>query len=100
MKTATKITALIIGMLLIITGITFAMNAFIPVADMLGVPVRDGQVHAIGLFGLLIFGIGFSLLLTQFFRERYSAKIAGITAGGTLAAIYIIVIIIKSAMSS
>lgn len=52
----------------------------------------------VAMFGMLIFGIGFALLLTQFFAESYSVKWKGITFTGTLAAILIFMWIVQSVL--
>ncbi len=50
----------------------------------------------VGLFGLLFFGTGLALILTQVFAESYGARIAGIAFVGTLAALYIFMLIARS----
>ena len=57
--------------------------------------IRDDAGDQVAMFGMLIFGVGFALLLTQFFAEKYSVTWKGATFAGTLAAILIFIWIVR-----
>lgn len=48
------------------------------------------------MFGMMIFGVGLSLFLTQIFVEKYRAKIAGLAFAGTLAALAIFMTLVQT----
>lgn len=96
MTVITKLAALLIGLLLISTGLALAVNEFANLHFLEGFfTPRENEENRVALFGLLVFGVGLSLLLTQFFAERYSAIIAGIAFVGTLAALLIFMLIAR-----
>ncbi|MBN9675070.1 hypothetical protein [Salipiger bermudensis] len=92
-----KVLAFSVGFMLMLIGIILSTQQFInfPVFNTLFFPDPNSRSQ-VGLFGLLFFGTGFSLMLTQVFAERYGAKIAGIAFAGTLAALYIFMLISRS----
>ncbi|WP_281859105.1 hypothetical protein [Litoreibacter halocynthiae] len=57
--------------------------------------IREDAGDQVAMFGMLIFGVGFALLLTQFFAESYSVTWKGVTFAGTLAAILIFIWIVR-----
>ncbi|UWQ35367.1 hypothetical protein K3555_22850 (plasmid) [Leisingera sp. M527] len=92
-----KVAGFFLGFLLMVVGIVLAMQQFIdlPVFEEFVRP-NPGARSQLGLFGLLFFGTGLSLILTQVYAEHYGAKIAGIAFVGTLAALYIFMLIARA----
>lgn len=85
------------GATMMVVGILVSTQQFLntPFLDTIIVPVPSAR-NQVGLFGLLFFGTGLALMLTQVFAERYGAKIAGIAFVGTLAALYLFMLIARS----
>ncbi|MEP3294915.1 MAG: hypothetical protein ABJO27_00260 [Pseudoruegeria sp.] len=87
-----KFVALMFSTLFTILGLMIASHAFFefPVLEEF-LKVTDQNTDKVAMFGMLIFGVGFALLLTQFFAEAYSVAWKGVTFAGTLAAILIFI---------
>lgn len=91
-----KVVALWFGAILIGAGLIAATGGIVLIV--MGYN-PDGS-RLLVLFGMLIFGVGLALLLTQIFAEQYSASIAGFTFAGTLAAVFILMMIVQKFLFS
>ncbi|WP_419739469.1 hypothetical protein [Ruegeria sp.] len=83
-----------------LTGLLLASHQFFEF-EFLGeiMRIRNDAGDQVAMFGMLIFGVGFALLLTQFFAESYSVTWKGVTFAGTLAAILIFIWIVRLVLS-
>lgn len=91
-----KISALLIGIFLILVGLALILQQPLDLIFLKEIfIVRKSELQKVGLYGIFVFGVGLALLLTQFFAERYTATIAGIAFVGTLAALYIFMLIAR-----
>lgn len=92
-----RLAAFLVGTLLLAVGILLATQQFLNFPALNDLVQPNPQARSgVGLFGLLIFGTGLSLMLTQVFAERYGARIVGIAFAGTLAALYLFMLIARS----
>jgi len=91
-----KFVAWLFASIFTFVGLLLASHQFFEFEFLAPYIKADPQAKSqIAMFGMLIFGVGFALLLTQFFAEQYSVAWKGVTFAGTLAAILIFIWIVR-----
>ena len=88
--------AILLGFPLIISGLFLATYQFFNWQFITQIVAKNTPGSSLALFGLLIFGVGLTVILTQVFMEVYSTSIKGVTFGGVLAALLIFMWIANS----